>query len=56
MARSNGAHQYANRSLFGILPGQYYDAETGLAYNLARDYDAAIGVVRIGLILALTLV
>jgi RHS repeat-associated protein len=24
-----------------ILPGQYYDAETGLSYNYARDYDPA---------------
>ena len=24
-------------------PGQYYDAETGLAYNLNRDYDASLG-------------
>ena len=26
-----------------ILPGQYYDAETGLSYNMARDYDPATG-------------
>src|SRR5262249_14292725 len=26
-----------------ILPGQYYDAETGTNYNYARDYDPAIG-------------
>jgi RHS repeat-associated protein len=25
------------------LPGQYYDAETGLNYNYARDYDPASG-------------
>lgn len=25
------------------FPGQYYDSETGLAYNGARDYDAATG-------------
>ena len=25
------------------FPGQYYDAETGLNYNMARDYDPAIG-------------
>ena len=24
-------------------PGQYYDAETGLSYNLNRDYDASLG-------------
>jgi RHS repeat-associated protein len=26
-----------------ILPGQYYDAETGLNYNGYRDYDPAVG-------------
>jgi RHS repeat-associated protein len=26
-----------------ILPGQYYDAETGLNYNYHRDYDPAVG-------------
>jgi len=26
-----------------ILPGQYYDAETGLSYNYMRDYDPATG-------------
>ena len=25
------------------LPGQYYDQETGIAYNLHRDYDPALG-------------
>ncbi len=25
------------------MPGQYFDAETGLNYNMARDYDSAIG-------------
>src|SRR5690606_28710563 len=25
------------------LPGQYFDAETGLHYNYFRDYDAATG-------------
>ena len=25
------------------LPGQYFDKETGIAYNMARDYDSAIG-------------
>ncbi len=35
------------RSLRGrrnvILPGQYYDVETGLTYNAARYYDAQLG-------------
>ena len=26
-----------------ILPGQYYDVETGLSYNYRRDYDPATG-------------
>jgi RHS repeat-associated protein len=26
-----------------ILPGQYFDGETGLHYNMARDYDPALG-------------
>ena len=26
-----------------ILPGQYYDAETGRNYNYKRDYDPATG-------------
>ncbi len=26
-----------------VLPGQYYDAETGTHYNAARDYDPTIG-------------
>jgi RHS repeat-associated protein len=25
------------------FPGQYYDAETGLSYNMQRDYDPAVG-------------
>jgi len=25
------------------FPGQYFDAETGLNYNMARDYDSAVG-------------
>jgi RHS repeat-associated protein len=25
------------------MPGQYYDAETGLSYNYRRDYDPATG-------------
>ena len=30
-------------SLIRILPGQYYDAETGTHYNYFRDYDPTIG-------------
>jgi len=29
--------------LIRILPGQYYDAETGTHYNYYRDYDPLIG-------------
>jgi RHS repeat-associated protein len=25
------------------FPGQYFDAETNLAYNMARNYDASLG-------------
>jgi RHS repeat-associated protein len=25
------------------LPGQYFDAETGVSYNAYRDYDPAVG-------------
>ena len=27
----------------GVLPGQYFDAETGTNYNYFRDYDPAVG-------------
>jgi RHS repeat-associated protein len=33
-----GTFKYALR-----FPGQYYDAETGTHYNMARDYDSTIG-------------
>ena len=26
-----------------LLPGQYYDTETGLCYNLNRDYNQQLG-------------
>lgn len=28
---------------YRVLPGQYYDSETGKHYNYFRDYDSAIG-------------
>jgi RHS repeat-associated protein len=28
---------------FRVLPGQYFDAETGLSYNYFRDYDPSLG-------------
>jgi RHS repeat-associated protein len=36
--RSAGAFRYNLR-----FPGQYYDGESGLAYNYFRDYDPALG-------------
>lgn len=30
-------------SCIEVLPGQYFDAETGLVYNYFRDYDSATG-------------
>jgi RHS repeat-associated protein len=33
-----GVFRYALR-----FPGQYYDAETGTHYNMARDYDSTVG-------------
>lgn len=49
--RSRGCNFHRRRTrspLYGgglnrILPGQYHDGETGANYNLARDYDPAIG-------------
>jgi RHS repeat-associated protein len=43
-----GGHALASTRFLGegsirILPGQYFDAETGLFYNAARDYDPATG-------------
>src|SRR5205807_8886365 len=35
---SLGAFEFPLRS-----PGQYFDKETNLAYNLRRDYDAGLG-------------
>jgi len=34
---------FLRESLFAILPGQYFDAETGLHQNWHRDYDPSIG-------------
>jgi RHS repeat-associated protein len=35
----NGVHVVNNLR----FPGQYYDAETGLHYNMARDYEPRVG-------------
>ena len=34
---------HLRRGVIGILPGQYFDAETATHYNYLRDYDPAIG-------------
>ncbi len=34
---------FGGRKRIGILPGQYYDAETGLHYNYYRDYNPSLG-------------
>lgn len=36
------ANGYRGRSI-RVLPGQYFDVETGTHYNMARDYDPRIG-------------
>ena len=40
----NGQPQAAGGFVYNLrLPGQYYDAETGLLHNNARDYDPVTG-------------
>ena len=34
---------YGGRGAIEVLPGQYFDAESGLAYNYFRDYDPNTG-------------
>ena len=42
-----GSINFENRAVrercIALLPGQYFDKETNLHYNGARDYDPAIG-------------
>lgn len=39
---SSGSGHVGERPI-RVLPGQYYDAETGRHYNYFRDYDPAVG-------------
>jgi RHS repeat-associated protein len=41
--RGIGRKSSLRESPFAILPGQYFDAETGLHQNWHRDYDPSIG-------------
>jgi RHS repeat-associated protein len=41
--RENSRRSSLRERAFAILPGQYFDAETGLHQNWHRDYDPSIG-------------
>ena len=41
--RGNVRNSSLRERPFAILPGQYFDAETGLHQNWHRDYDPSIG-------------
>ena len=41
--RGNSGRSSFRGSFIAILPGQYFDAETGLHQNWNRDYDPSIG-------------
>jgi RHS repeat-associated protein len=43
LERSEHRHVFLGERSSRVLPGQYYDAETGKHYNYFRDYDPAIG-------------
>jgi RHS repeat-associated protein len=43
LAASNSKWRSIGERSIRVLPGQYYDAETGTHYNYFRDYDPAIG-------------
>jgi RHS repeat-associated protein len=43
LERSERRNLFLGERSLRVLPGQYYDAETGKHYNWMRDYDAAIG-------------
>src|SRR4030095_15708146 len=43
MAGRNCKMSSVRERSFKVLPGQYFDKETNLHYNMARDYDPAIG-------------
>jgi RHS repeat-associated protein len=43
LERSEYRNLFLGERSLRILPGQYFDAETGTHYNMARDYDPRIG-------------
>lgn len=43
LERSERRNLFLGERSLRVLPGQYYDVETGKHYNYFRDYDPAIG-------------
>src|SRR5688500_8134489 len=43
LERSERRYRFLGERSLRVLPGQYYDAETGKHYNYMRDFDPAIG-------------
>src|SRR5687767_15987476 len=43
LERSERRNRFLGERSLRVLPGQYYDVETGKHHNYYRDYDPAIG-------------